>query len=60
MQNLLTAEEVAAYFKVKPHTVNRWARDGVIEAVHITGMKRRFFRRSDIEAMLARPSEVAS
>lgn len=60
MQNLLTAEEVADYFRVKPTTVNRWARQGVIEAVHVAGIKRRFFRRSDIEALIARPSEVAS
>jgi len=60
VQNLLTADEVADYFKVQTSTVNRWARKGVIEAVHIAGMKRRFFRRADIEALLARPSEVAS
>jgi excisionase family DNA binding protein len=60
MQDLLTAEEVATYFRVAPTTVTRWARQGVIESVHIEGIKRRLFRRADVEAMLERPSEVAS
>jgi excisionase family DNA binding protein len=34
---LLTADEVAAELRVTPRTVRRWARDGLIEPIHLGG-----------------------
>lgn len=50
---LMTAEEVALLYRVKPPTVYRWATADppVIPSVTIGGARR--FRRSEIEALIA-------
>jgi len=44
---LLTVEDVAAYFKIKPQTIRDWVRTGRIPFVPVNHEIR--FRRSDIE-----------
>lgn len=55
--DLLTADEVAAYFRVSLPTVSRWRREGTITGYKIGGTLR--FRRSDVEKLLAPESEAA-
>jgi excisionase family DNA binding protein len=55
---LLTAAQVAAEAKVSRQTVWRWARTGVLPAIHPSPRVWRF-RRSDVDALLA-PSKAAS
>lgn len=54
----LTANEAAAYLKVKPRTVLKWAKTGRIPAYPLSGKKRVTWRflKSELDAMLARPS----
>ena len=49
---LLTTAQVADLAKVSRQTVWRWARSGVLPAIH-PGPKLWRFRRSDVEALLA-------
>jgi excisionase family DNA binding protein len=54
----LTADEAAAYLKIKPRTLLRWVNDGRIPAYALSGTKRRVwrFRQEDLDsALLARP-----
>lgn len=48
----LTAEEAARYLKVKAKTIQRWAREGKIQAYSLSGAKRRLwrFRRTELDA----------
>lgn len=48
---LLTVHEVAALFRVKPKTVNEWARNGRIKSIKVSRERR--FRRDDINALLS-------
>jgi excisionase family DNA binding protein len=50
---LVTGEEIAATYKVSPHTVRRWARDGLLKVAAITPGGQRRYRRSDVEELLA-------
>ena len=54
----LTANEAAAYLKVKPRTVLAWAKQGRIPAHALSGAQRITWRflRSELDAMLALPS----
>lgn len=52
----LTAEEVAKLANVSTSTVRRWAKRGQIAASQLPGRGMLRFRRSDVEAMLARPA----
>jgi excisionase family DNA binding protein len=54
----LTANEAAAYLKVKPRTVMKWAKEGRIPAHSLSGCKRVTWRflRTELDAMLALPS----
>jgi excisionase family DNA binding protein len=57
----MTAREAAAYLKVAPRTLVRWARNGLIPAHRLSGMTRVTwrFRRAELDAMLC-PSSVDS
>src|SRR5690349_3272661 len=52
---LLTPGAVAAVLFVDPKTVTRWARAGKIDSIRTPGGHRRY-RRSDVEALAARPA----
>jgi excisionase family DNA binding protein len=54
----LTANEAAAYLKVKPRTVLKWAKEGTIPAHSLSGSKRVTWRflKSELDAMLSPPS----
>jgi excisionase family DNA binding protein len=54
----LTANEAAAYLRVKHRTVLKWAKDGRIPAHPLPGFKRVTWRflKSELDAMLAPPS----
>jgi excisionase family DNA binding protein len=54
----LTAREAAAYLKVKPRTLVRWARRGLVPAHRLSGTGRITWRflRSELDAMLCRSS----
>ena len=57
-QTWLTAQEAAAYLKVKPRTLLLWVRQGKVKAFALSGTKRRVwrFRHVDLDAMLTGPS----
>lgn len=48
---LLTRAEVAAMFSVRPYTVSRWAKRGLIASIRTPGGHRRF-RESEVRALL--------
>ena len=48
--DLLTVNEVAAYFRVSPATVARWRTTGVLKGFKVGGSLR--FYRADVEALL--------
>jgi len=55
----LTASEAAAYLKVKPRTILKWAKQGTIPAHALSGCKRvtwRFLKSELDSAMLKLPS----
>jgi len=55
----LTANEAAAYLKVQPRTILKWAKHGTIPAHALSGCKRvtwRFLKSELDSAMLAPPS----
>lgn len=65
MTELMTAAELAEYLKVKPSTIETWAKNGKLPLVKVGSLNR--FRRSDIDAWLAKnerpveePSEAAA
>jgi excisionase family DNA binding protein len=54
----LTADEAAAYLRVKPRSLLLWVRQGKIKGYALSGTKRRIWRflRSDLDAaLLAKP-----
>ena len=53
-QPWLTAEEAAAYLKVKTRTLLLWVRQGKVKAYALSGTKRRVwrFRLQDLDAAL--------
>jgi excisionase family DNA binding protein len=54
----LTAEEAAAYLKVKTRSLLRWVRLGNLQAYTLSGTKRRVwrFRKEDLDsALLSKP-----
>lgn len=57
-QELIPTSEVAAILGKSVATINRWADKGKLEpALELSGLRgARFFRRSDVEALLV-PSE---
>ncbi len=54
----LTATEAAQYLRVKPRTVLKWAKTGVVPAHPLSGSKRVTWRflKSELDAMLNPPS----
>jgi excisionase family DNA binding protein len=50
----LTAEEAAAYLKVKTRTLRLWGRQGKVRGYVLSGIKRRVwrFRKTDLDAVL--------
>jgi len=54
----LTANEAAAYLKVQPRTILKWAKEGRIPAHPLSGFKRVTWRflKSELDAMLNPPS----
>ena len=58
MAEWLTAREAAAYLKVKPRTLVRWARSGRVPAHRLSGTGRITWRflRSELDAMLCASS----
>ncbi len=57
--HLLTPQEVAAYFRVDPKTVTRWARDGKLNAIRTLGGHRRY-REAEVLALLEPPVNPAA
>ncbi len=55
-RNLLTPGQVADLFNVDPRTVNRWARDGLLNAVRTPGNHWRFSK-DDVAELLGVPVE---
>ena len=51
-QTWLTAQEAAAYLKVKPRTLLLWVRQGKVKAFALSGTRRRVwrFRQQDLDA----------
>jgi excisionase family DNA binding protein len=59
----LTANEAAAYLKVQPRTILKWAKEGRIRAHSLSGSKRvtwRFLKSELDDAMLKPPSAAES
>ena len=54
MNGWLTANEAAAYLKVRPRTLLLWARQGKILAHRLSGVRRYVYRflRAELDAML--------
>jgi predicted site-specific integrase-resolvase len=54
----LTANEAAAYLKIKPHTLTAWARAGKVKGFTLSGTKRVTWRflQTDLDATLSLPS----
>lgn len=54
----LTAREAAAYLRVKPRTILKWAKAGTIPAHQLSGSQRITWRflRSELDGMLTVPS----
>ncbi len=52
---LLTEDEVAAFFRVTPRTVRRWAREGWLQPVRIAGTTR--FLPEEIQGFASTTSE---
>lgn len=54
--DLLTAEELAAYFRVKPGTISKWAMAGEIPRVFINSKTQRY-RLADVMKAIERRSK---
>ena len=52
MPELLTVAEVAAWLKVHPNTIRRWAKRGLINAYRIGPRRDRRFARTEVEQLL--------
>ena len=52
MPELLTVAEVAAWLKVHPNTVRRWAQRGFLKAYRIGPRGDRRFDRTEVEGLL--------
>jgi excisionase family DNA binding protein len=54
----LTANEAAAYLKVKPRTLLQWARQGSVKGYVLSGIRRQTWRflPSDLDATLTAPA----
>jgi excisionase family DNA binding protein len=57
----LTAEEAAAYLKVKSRTILLWAREGRLKGYTLSGLKRHVwrFQQHDLDAMMHAPSALS-
>lgn len=51
---LLTAEEIAAHFRVKPETVRGWARQGIVPSIKLSHKMVRYRLDDVIEALQRR------
>ena len=56
-QDLLTVQDVANRFGVKPTTIRKWLRDGQIRGVKIGGARR--FERSEVDRLIAEGRDAA-
>ena len=58
----LTANEAAAYLKVKARTLLLWVRQGKVKAFALSGMKRHVwrFRKQDLNAVLVESAVLPS
>jgi len=58
----LTADEAAAYLKVKARTLLLWVRQGKVKGFALSGAKRRVwrFRRQDLDAALLESAVLPS
>ena len=57
---LLTVSETAAWLKVHPNTVRRWAQRGLLRAYRIGPRGGRRFDRAEVEQLLRRELEEGS
>jgi len=57
----MTTDEAADYLKIKPRTLQRWARVGKIKAYAFPGNRRKVWRflRADLDTMLAHSQGAA-
>ena len=58
MDELLTAEELALRLRLKPSTVRRWMRAGIIPAVRITPKVIRYDHAAVVDALRDRATEA--
>jgi excisionase family DNA binding protein len=56
---LLSPAEVAAFFRVDPKTVTRWAKAGKLTSLRTLGGHRRY-RESEVRTLLGRTDSCAS
>ena len=49
---LMTVTEVAAWLKVHPNTIRRWAQRGLINSYRIGSRRDRRFARTEVEQLL--------
>ncbi len=52
MPELMTVSEVAAWLKVHPNTIRRWAERGLINSYRIGPRRDRRFDRTEVEQLL--------
>lgn len=61
LEELLTLNQAAKILNVKPQTLRRWDRQGILKAVRIgtrRGVGDRRYRKADIEAYISRHPKV--
>jgi excisionase family DNA binding protein len=56
----LTMAEAAAYFRVTPERVERWVREGKLDAITLPGGRGRRIRGSDVREWLRIPAAPAA
>ncbi|MBA7611823.1 hypothetical protein ES703_19054 [subsurface metagenome] len=57
MEKLLTIEEVAKHFRVKPKTIYEWMKRGILRSSRVGGVRR--FKREDVEALFVSGSPTS-
>lgn len=51
-RDLLTAKQAMQLFQISRVTLNEWCRKGVLEKIHIPGMRRIFIKGSSVDNII--------
>ena len=51
---LIGSKEAAEMLRISSATLYKWEKKGIIKPVYVSPTRRRFFSKSDIEALIAR------